>query len=391
MTEDELDEESGIAFKKSLDAHFGDLEDYRRQGSVQHRLIDILFITLCAVICGANDLKAVAMYATRKQRWLMRVLEIKSVPSYTTFWTVFALLSPAALEECFVRWVQSKLSSAKGRFGIKHISIDGKAQKGTTKKGHSHSFVNIVSAWATTEGLTLGQLKVDGKSNEITAVPKLLDMIDIEGATVTLDAMGCQTAIAEKIVDKGGKYVLALKGNQGKLADEIENYFAQAEQIEFEGIVFDGVGSKEEAHGRLEKREVYVTDDIDWLPQKNAWRDLRTIVMVKSERELKGQAPSIERRYYISSLPMNAHKTATVIRRHWGIESAHWILDVAFREDEQNANAGNIAENMSMIRRLSLNLLKQETTAKCGIEIRRQMAGWDEEYLLQVLGCKSFS
>lgn len=355
-------------------------------------MIDILFIALCAVICGANDLKAVAMYAVRKKRWLTTVLGISSVPSYTTFWTVFVILSPTALEQCFVQWVRSKLRSLKDLPECKQISIDGKAQKGTAKKGHAHSFVNIVSAWATTEGITLGQLKVDGKSNEITAVPKLLDMIDVEGAIVTLDAMGCQTSIAEKIADKRGEYALALKGNQGKLADEVENYFTQAERLEFEGVIFDGLGSKEEAHGRIEKREIYVTEDIDWLPQRDSWKNLRTIIMVKSERQLKGAAASIERRYYISSLPMDAQKIARVIRRHWSIENeAHWVLDVAFREDEQNANAGNIVENMSMIRRLSLNLLKQETTAKCGIEIRRQMAGWDEEYLLQVLGCKFFS
>lgn len=389
MTEDNLNQEDSIAFKKSLEEHFGELEDYRREKSIAHRLIDILFITICAVISGANDLKAVAVYAQRKQRWLIDALALANgVPSYTTLWTVFALLSPEALEKCFVQWVQSKISSQDGRV----VSIDGKAQRGTGKKGKPHSFVHIVSAWSTTGHLTLGQLKVDGKSNEITAIPKLLDVVDVEGAIVTIDAMGCQTEIADKIVEKGADYVLALKGNQSNLVDEVENYFQQAESIDFEGVECDAIGSKEYAHGREEKREVYITEDIDWLPQKDEWRGIKTIIMVISERTLQDLPSSIERRYYISSLSANALRVAKAIRGHWGIENqAHWILDVAFREDEQNANAGNIAENMSLIRRTALNMLKQEKSAKCGIEIKRQAAGWDNEYLLKVIGIKFFS
>lgn len=392
MTEDELNHDNSTAFRKSLEEHFGNLEDYRRQGSTRYHLIDLLFITICAVVSGANDLKAVAMYAQRKRQWLTSILALgDDVPSYTTFWTVFVLLSPSALDRCFVQWVQSKIGTANQADGC-NISIDGKAQRGTAEKGKPHSFVHIVSAWAATHNLTLGQLKVEGKSNEITAIPQLLDMIDPKGATITIDAMGCQTAIADKIVDKGGDYILALKGNQGHLSDEVQNYFNQAEKIDFEGVVCDAVGSKNCSHGRIEKREVYSTEDIDWLPQKGEWKSLKTLIMVKSERTIFGQSASIERRYYISSLPADALRVSNAIRGHWGIENqVHWILDVAFREDEQNANAGNIAENMSMIRRLSLNLLKQEKTAKCGIEIKRQMAGWDGEYLLKVLGVKSFS
>lgn len=180
MTEDELDHDSGIAFRKSLEEHFGDLEDYRRQGCIRYHLIDLLFITICAVVSGANDLKAVAMYAQRKRRWLTSILALgDDVPSYTTFWTIFVLLSPAALERCFVQWVQSKMGTAN-QLGSRNISIDGKAQRGTAEKGEPHSFVHIVSAWAATHNLTLGQLKVEGKSNEITAIPQLLDIIDVD-------------------------------------------------------------------------------------------------------------------------------------------------------------------------------------------------------------------
>ena len=389
MTEDYLDKANGNAFRKSLEEHFGELEDYRRQGSVSYLLLDILFITLCAVISGANNLKAVAVYAKRKRNWLMEILGLsEDVPSYTTFWTVFALLDPTALEKCFIQWVQSKVELKEGSV----VCIDGKAQRGTARSGQPHSFVHIVSAWAAANHLTLGQLKVEGKSNEITAIPKLLELIDIEGTIITIDAMGCQLDIAQKITERGADYVLALKGNQGTLADEVENYFNQAEAINFEGVECDALGSKESGHGRTEKREIYVTEDIDWLPKKDEWRNLKSIIMVKSERLLPGQPASIEKRYYISSLSVNAEKIAHAIRKHWGIENqAHWILDVAFREDEQNADAGNIAENMSLARRIALNLLKQEKTAKCGMEIKRQMAGWDNEYLLKVIGVKSFS
>jgi predicted transposase YbfD/YdcC len=389
MTRDFSDPENSAAFKESLEESFGELEDYRRQGSVSYLLIDILFITICAVISGANTLKAVAIYARRKESWLVEILHLSGgVPSYSTFWTIFALLDPLALEKCFVEWVQSRVKLKDGDI----VCVDGKAQRGTAEAGQPHSFVHIVSAWAATHQLTLGQLKVDGKSNEITAIPKLLDVLDIEGTTVTIDAIGCQTDIAEKIIEKGADYVLALKGNQETLADEVQNYFTQAEEIDFDGVECDALGSKEVGHGRMELREVYVTEDIDWLPQKDRWRNLKSIIMVKSERIVAGQSSSYERRYYISSLSAHALKIANIIRKHWGIENkVHWILDVAFREDDQRADAGNIAENMSLIRRISLNLLKQERSAKCGMEIKRQMAGWDNEYLLKVIGVKFFS
>ena len=300
---------------------------------------------------------------------------------------IFVLLDPLALEKCFVKWVQSKLTLLESDV----VSIDGKAQRGTAKKGCPRSFVHIVSAWTTSHHLTLGQLKVDGKSNEITAIPELLDLIDVKGTTVTIDAMGCQINIADKIINKGADYVLALKGNQQLLAGEVENYFNQAEAIDFEGISFDAIGSKEVGHGRIEKREIYVTEDIGWLPQKDKWQNLQSIIMVISERILPNKEISIEKRYYISSLPACALKIADAIRKHWGIESTHWILDVAFREDEQGADVGNIAENMSLIRRIALNLIKQEKSAKCGIEIKRQAAGWDNDYLLKIIGVKSFS
>ena len=384
----ELEKEDAEFFKKSLEKYFGEVKDYRREGSINHRLVDILFITICAVISGANNLKAVSAYAMRKEKWLIEILQLKNgIPSYTTLWNVFALIDPKSLEKYFVEWVRSKVVLNHGSV----VCIDGKAQKGTTIKGKPNSFVHIVSAWAANNHLTLGQLKVDGKSNEITAIPKLLDVIDIEGTIVTIDAMGCQIKIVEEIVRKDADYVLALKDNQESLSAEIKNYFIQAENIDFKGIKCDAIGSKEVGHGRIEKREIYVTEDIGWLPQKKKWKNLKSIIMLKNERSIIGEKTSIEKRYYISSLQASAIQAANTIRKHWGIESAHWILDVSFREDEQCANGGNIAENTSLIRRIALNLLKQEKSEKYGIEIKRQMCGWDNDYLLKVIGIKSFS
>jgi predicted transposase YbfD/YdcC len=388
MTENDLDYDSCNALGASIREHFAELEDYRREQSIHYRLVDILFIIICAVISGANTIKAIARYAKLKENWLREVLKLPDkVPAYVTFWTVLVMLSPEGLERCFIRWVESNTKVKEGRF----VAIDGKAQRGTAKIGKAHSFVHIVSAWASAHHLTLGQLKVDGKSNEITAIPKLLDMIDVEKSVITIDAMGCQTAIAAKIVDRKGDYVLALKGNQGLLADEVQNYFDQAEAIDFEGVTCHAVGSKTCGHGRIEIREIYAVEDIDWLPQADDWVGLKTIVMIKSSRSVLAQPPVVERRYYISSLSADAVKLGNAVREHWGIEQTHWILDVAFREDDLKANAGSIAENMSLARRIALNLLKQEKTAKCGIELKRQMAGWDNAYLLKVLGVKSFS
>lgn len=389
MTEDILDKASADRCKELIEESFADLDDYRRQKSVKYLLSDILFITICATISGADDLKSVAVYAKHKEGWLQEILSLPDgVPSYSTFWTVFMLLKPEPLGKCFVGWVQRII---KPHAGDRIISIDGKALRGTKKKGDVNSFVHMVSAWAQDQHLTLGQLKVNCKSNEITAIPVLLDAIDIKGSTVTIDAMGCQKEIAAKIVDRGGEYILALKGNQGKLSDEVENYFNQAEAVDFDGVEHDVISTEDKGHGRQEKRTVYATEDIDWLPQLNDWENLKSIVMVVSERTTSDGATSIERRYYISTLPANAARAADTIRKHWGIEHTHWILDVAFREDEQNANAGHIAENMSLIRRIALNLIKQDKTTKCGVENRRKLAGWDNQYLLSLLSINFFS
>lgn len=392
MTEQNTDDDSiqrkqVEALKQSINDNFANLEDPRRETSVTHRLMDIFFISICAITSGANDLKAVAEYAKSKSEWLIKVLALKyGVPSYNILWLLFRQINADSLNNCFAKWMKSTTLTKAGT-----IAIDGKAQRGTATDGKPNSFIHIVSAWGVQNQLTLGQVKVDSKSNEITAIPKLLELMDVSDCIVTIDAMGAQTDIAKRIISGGGDYIFSLKGNQGKLHAEIINYFDQALVDGEEGSEFTSFSTKEIGHGRYEKREIFVTDKIDFLPQKKHWKGLKMIACVRRTRIYKGKETT-EKQYYITSLNAIAKDLACHIRSHWGIENqAHWILDVAYREDRQRAKAGNIAENLSVMRRISLNYLKQDTTVKAGIEIKRQKAGWDTGYLLHLLGIKSFS
>jgi predicted transposase YbfD/YdcC len=338
-------------------------------------------MTLCGVIAGAHNLKEVAEYAKDMKEWFCSIFQLSNgVPSYGTFWQIFKYLEPEPLSKCFVNWAKAIAKK------YKVIAIDGKAQRGTVTPGESNSFVHIVSAWASEEGLTLGQVKVDGKSNEITAIPKLLDLIDIQDAVITIDAMGTQKAIAKKIIDKGGSYVLALKGNQSNLQAEVVNYANQASVYGEEGSEFILFEQKNEGHGRKEVRRIFATDNIDFLEEfKKEWKGLKSIVWIESKRIIKDKV-QCETRHYISSLAPDPELLGAFIRSHWGIEnSAHWVLDVVFREDEQKARAGHIPENMSLIRRIALNLIRKESTAKVGVAIKQQKAGRRTDYLLKVL------
>ena len=383
-----LNEKALFSFE-TIEKHFKNVKDYRRSGSVIHKLLHILFFTLCAVTAGANDLVGVHTWIKTNKAWLNELFDLEhGIPSLSTLRITFMLLDPTSLSECFVQWVKEMV----GNGHLKGICIDGKAQRGTALPGEPNSFVHIVSAWATGCGITLGQQKVDGKSNEITAIPKLLDLIDIEGTVVTIDAMGTQKNIAEKIVNKGADYILALKGNKSKLSDEVENFFDQVIKngklcVDFQKFEFEEIKK-----GRHEIRRVYTATDWEFHDDyKLKWKGLSTIICVESEVIKKG-VTSKERRYYISSLQnATAEKIGLLIRGHWGIESTHWILDVAFREDNLTARAGNIAENLSLMRRISLNYLTKEKTAKIGTANKRLKAAYDKEYLMKVLGVKSFS
>ena len=366
-----------------VEEHFVDIEDYRRTASTSHRLSHIIFITLCGAIAGANSLKGVAEYAKDMEEWFVSILELQhGVPSYATFWLLFKYLEPEPLSKCFINWVQSIAQQSDG----KCIAIDGKAQRGTAKAGEPNSFVHIVSAWASQEGLTLGQLKVDGKSNEITAIPELIKLVDVKDAVVTIDAMGTQKEIAKALVEKGADYILALKGNQSSLYDEVVNCATQAIEHGEDGVDFNVTEQRNEGHGRIEYRRIYATDHIDFLEEfKKEWKNFKSIAWIESERTVNGKTTR-EIRYYITSLAPNPKELSLHIRSHWGIENkVHWILDVAFREDEQRARAGHIPENMSLIRRIALNMLTKEKSAKVGIELKRQKANRKVDYLLKVL------
>lgn len=381
-SKNERREAADLAFSL-VEEHFAVVEDYRRSASTSHILSHIIYITLCASIAGANNLKAVAEYAKDMEDWFVTILSLRDgTPSYGTFWLVFKHLDPNQLSSCFVNWVQSITNRCKGR----GIAIDGKAQRGTAESEDPNSFVHIVSAWAAEAGLTLGQLKVDGKSNEITAIPKLLELIDVKDAVVTIDAMGTQKEIAKTLVSKGADYILALKGNQSLLQAEVVNFAIQAMEHGEQGVDFSMFEQKNEGHGRMECRRIYATADIDFLEEfKKGWEGLKSIVWIESERTRKGEKTS-EMRYYISTLSADPEALGRHIRSHWGIENkVHWLLDVAFREDEQKARAGHIPENMSLIRRIALNLLSKEKTAKVGIELKRQKANRRTDYLLKVL------
>lgn len=372
-------------FRDSIFESFSEVQDPRvLKPCVRHELCNILFITLCAVLCGANNLKEIAAYAKGRKEWLSTVLDLPyGIPGYLTFWWVFVMLDPTEFHQGFQKWIAYLLESVDDEV----YAIDGKALRATAVKGEPNSFVHMVSIWACSQQLTLGQVKVDGKSNEITAIPKLLEMIDIAGATITIDAMGAQTKIAAQIVDKGGEYVIALKGNQSNFHDEVSNFFEQAEQVNFERVDHQAYHMIEEGHGRSEKRTIYATEDIDWLPQRDDWAGIKSIILLISECTVDGKT-SIERRLYFSSRPADARQIAYTIRSHWGIESCHWILDVAFDEDSLKARAGNVAGNLSLVRKMAMAILKQDATTDGGVELRRKRAGWDPDYLLQLLGIK---
>ncbi len=365
---------------------FAKLNDPRDDRAKRHNLMDVVVIAICAVLCGADSWVDVELFGKSKKDWLRRFLELPNgIPSHDTFGRVFARLDATQFQECFMDWVSAVSEVTRGQV----VAIDGKTLRRSHNRFMGKSAIHMVSAWASSNRLVLGQTKVDERSNEITAIPQLLSVLDVSGCIVTIDAMGCQKEIAATIIDQGADYVLALKENQPQLHRDVKEAFADALRTGFADLDHDFCETVNKGHGRIDMRRCWSVSDpdhIDYLNDRQEWTELTSVAMVESERCDGAGRTSTEVRYYLSNLPNRADRILSAVRGHWGIEnSVHWVLDIAFREDDCRVRTGNAAENFSTLRRMALNMLKRESMSKGGIAAKRKRAGWDEDYLLTVL------
>jgi predicted transposase YbfD/YdcC len=369
--------------------HFTEIEDPRIDRRKEHKLIDVLVVAICAVICGADYWTDVESFGNAKMDWFETFLELPNgIPSHDTFGRVFAAIDPEQFQTCFINWIQAVSQVLDAEV----VAVDGKALRRSHDWRRGKAAIHMVSAWATANRLVLGQRKVDDKSNEITAIPQLLRVLELAGCIVTIDAIGCQTDIAQTIVDQNADYILALKGNQGNLYEDTTEIFDYAAEVDFRNMEHDYHWTVDKGHGRIEIRECWTVpvDDYEgFIRIPRQWPNLQTIVKVTSQRRIGDQIEH-ETRYYLSSLESDAQRLLAMIRAHWGIENElHWVLDIAFREDESRVRKDHGPENLAILRHIALNLLKQEQTDKRGIRAKRLRAGWDEDYLLKVLSVLS--
>ncbi len=374
------DEELGLGGKLDFLEHFSKLPDPRQSRKVLYPLDEVLLLTLCAVLCGADGWVSVALFGKQKLDFLRRFLPFENgTPSHDQLGLIFGALDAQAFQTCFIAWTQALSGAIAGV-----VAIDGKTVRRSFDRAANKGAIHLVSAWSSCQKLVLGARAVDEKSNEITAIPELLDLLAIKGAIVTIDAMGCQKKIAEKIIAKGADFVFGLKGNQATLRADVEELFTEQMACNFKDVAVSRAICTDAGHGRIETREVFAIDDIAWLRQDHDWKGLRSIVMVVSTRETAGSVEQ-ERRFYISSLPADAEKLGSAIRQHWGVENAlHWVLDVHFRDDDCRIRKKNAPANFSSVKRATLNALRK-APGKDSLKSKRLIAAWDEKYLAKIL------
>jgi predicted transposase YbfD/YdcC len=369
----------------SLLHHFADLDDPRTEHTKLHSLLDILALTLCAVVAGAEGWTDVEAYGQEKYDWLTTFLELPNgIPSHDTIGRVFGAMEPAAFQECFLSWMHAVVGASNGKL----IAIDGKTLRHSFDTAKGKSAIHLVSAWASQNHLLLGQQAVADKSNEITAIPALLKLLDLQGALVTIDAMGCQKRITEEIVAGGADYVLAVKDNQPTLHEDVRHVFLEALEDDFKGLAHRYHHTKEEAHGRTEERHYHLIEVPEALADKHPeFVGLRTLGMVFSQRQVGDGPEALETRFYISSMGLKVKAFAEAVRGHWSIENnLHWVLDVVFQEDASRLRKDHGPENLGLLRRIALSLLKRAPTKKkVGIACKRKRAGWNNDFLVTVL------
>jgi predicted transposase YbfD/YdcC len=381
-----MDNYSDMIVFMNFNTYFGDMTDYRQKAKIQHSFTEVLFIAILATISGADDCSDIEDYAKTKRAWLSTFLELKNgIPSHDTFNRILCAINPVEFQARFVDWVNIYKDKLPVDNKKDIIPIDGKTICNSADESKAQKAIHMVSAMSTKHGFVLGQKKCAEKSNEITAIPELIDVLDITGAIITIDAMGCQKKIEEKIINKGADYILALKGNQGNLFDEVKEFFGKTQQKEFQHYIHQTDTQTTKGHGRIEIRECTTISNLNWLLEPKSWKSIKCIAKIKAT-VIKGSKETVDERFYISSLPADAKLINYAIQTHWHIENKlHWVLDVIFKEDFYRLRTKNGAENMNIVRKIAFNHMKADVSDKSSMKAKRKKCGWSDNYAAKVL------